>query len=777
MELNTNINPPGGGPMAYQLKEEEHKTTDKHNYSSPQFYHGALESIPIGGIANWSGNCSARQQIFSQYTAILLNYFNSLTIDNCRKSKVRLLPEFNYYRALKRVVHSAERTIRSTLLSAVKDLYTKKCSTSASLISFWCLISSIMLFRALLQTSLVLWLTQKTLQGGYYEKMTEAAVRPQRVAWGRMLPARGVGVGVKPGGALGAMGNRYGTKAMKTGIGRYAGAQPNLGAALGTGMGLGTGLPNGMGMGLGQGGKRVYGAGLGIQPGYGSLAGMGYQGVRPGASAAELGGPMMANLGHAVQDLKKEKSIALGPSYADRNIGHEMPNMRRGNILTASESQAETGFRPAVLPHGNLNPLVKASHRGPLIPLDKQSKGFGMGVPQGGERYDPTLLERRGTASRESTLAASGVRHQLPLVKDNIKSLSSASARVQGARDYDSSIQHNQQNPNCASNRDLLHALGINHHELLGSETQSTRGLLLQAQIGKDGKHLGSATPQAQEETTYQRPISPNQDGRDNIFSLQQGQGSRGQVADGQGVRELGLVAKDKNKPRIRGAVTVENHSRGSLNLQTQGTQRLGITLMEGQETEGFTADGQKSKHLSHAEHDATESKSLGIPGQTGRNDQATSYMGGAGNYLGASLGAGGYGAAAAAPGQGYGEGATGHLGPMAGNGYGYGNGYGDGLGAVQSYLMVLRPNQGSAKPSVQEAMLDKSREDMVTVATRILLSSSTSVLKVPKPPTNMELLQDMDLSKQLGATQDVLGEQAGKYDRGNAALGNGYKG
>lgn len=348
----------------------------------------------------------------------------------------------------------------------------------------------------------------------------------------------------------------------------------------------------------------------------------------PGASAAELGGPMMANLGHAVQDLKTEKSIALGPSYADRNIGPEMPNMRRGNILTASESQAETGFRPAALPHGNLNPLVKASHRGPLIPLDKQSKGFGMGVPQGGERYDPTLLERRGTASRESTLAARGVRHQLPLVKDNIKSLSSASARVQGARDYDSSIQHNQQKPNCASHRDLLHALGINHHELLGSETQSTRGLLLQAQLGKDGKHLGSATPQAQEETTYQRPISPNQDGRDNIFSLQQGQGSRGHVsavADGQGVRELGLVAKDKSKPRIHGAVTVENHSRGSLNLQTQGTQRLGITLMEGQEAERFTAEGQKSKHLSHAGHDATESESLGIPGQTGRNDQGTS--------------------------------------------------------------------------------------------------------------------------------------------------------
>eukprot|EP00064_Thunnus_orientalis_P019567 superscaffoldBa00004953_g19690 len=71
-----------------------------------------------------------------------------------------------------------------------------------------------MLVPALLQTSLILWLAQQTLQGG---------VKPQSVAWGRMLPARGVGIGVKPGGAS---------------------------------LGLGAGLPNGLGMGLGQGGKR-----------------------------------------------------------------------------------------------------------------------------------------------------------------------------------------------------------------------------------------------------------------------------------------------------------------------------------------------------------------------------------------------------------------------------------------------------------------------------------------------------------------------------------------
>ncbi|XP_015230259.1 PREDICTED: glycine-rich cell wall structural protein 1-like isoform X2 [Cyprinodon variegatus] len=157
-----------------------------------------------------------------------------------------------------------------------------------------------MLLRALLQTSLVLWLAKQTLQGG---------VRPQNVAYGRALPARGVGIGVKPGvtGALGAVGNRYGTKAMKTGIGRYPGAHLGVGgyrslglggrgglrpggygahggygASLGTGMGLGAGLSNGLGLGLGQGGKRAYGAGLGSLPGYGAYPGVGYQGVRPG---------------------------------------------------------------------------------------------------------------------------------------------------------------------------------------------------------------------------------------------------------------------------------------------------------------------------------------------------------------------------------------------------------------------------------------------------------------------------------------------------------------
>ncbi|XP_038140531.1 glycine-rich cell wall structural protein 1-like isoform X2 [Cyprinodon tularosa] len=123
-----------------------------------------------------------------------------------------------------------------------------------------------MLLRALLQTSLVLWLAKQTLQGG---------VRPQNVAYGRALPARGVGIGVKPGvtGALGAVGNRYVGRypGAHLGVGSYRslglggrgglrpggyGAHGGYGASLGTGMGLGAGLSNGLGLGLGQGGKR-----------------------------------------------------------------------------------------------------------------------------------------------------------------------------------------------------------------------------------------------------------------------------------------------------------------------------------------------------------------------------------------------------------------------------------------------------------------------------------------------------------------------------------------
>ncbi|XP_068584118.1 uncharacterized PE-PGRS family protein PE_PGRS46 [Cebidichthys violaceus] len=716
-----------------------------------------------------------------------------------------------------------------------------------------------MLVRALLQTSLVLWLAQQTLQGG---------VRPQSVSWGRVLPARGVGIGVKPGvaGALGALGSRYGAKAMKTGIGRYPGAQLGAGgyralglggraglrhggygaqgaygAALGTGMGMGTGLTNGLG--YGHGGRRVYGAGLGTLPGYGTLAGIGYPGARPGVSAADLGGPQMANLGQAVQDLKREKSRAIGPSYGDRTHGAEMPNMRRSDIPTDPHLQEYTGFSPAVLPHGreikNLDLSVKSSNLGPMTPLDKQSKGLGLAVSQaqGGQSYEPTLLERRGAANHGATLAAIGVRQQLPLVRDNTRSLGLASSQVQSARDYDSTIQLNQRAPNCGPTRDLSHLLGIGHQEHLGSETQRTQGLALQPHVGKDGKHLGISTPQAQRERTYQRPLSQTQDGRSNLFPLPQGQGTRSYLsaeAEGQGVKDLGLVAKDKSVPRIRGSFAVDR-SHGSLNLQAHGggshgpvipgasgTQSLGIASVEGHEAKSFTADGQKVKHLSHAERDVTESKALGIPGQTGRNDQATSYIGGPGNYLGASLGTGGYGPglgqgaylggaagkgkSAGALGQGYGEGATGYLGATAGNGFaGYGNGYSNGHGAGLGYPSEL--SDGAENKSGKREALGTGGYAGQGAYGALGTGLDTTGGKyggaqvpygnAPVIPTGLEgdggypyPAQQLNLGAegaktankygygaQLGATQDALGEQAGKYGEVNGALGNGYKG
>ncbi|XP_035037245.1 fibroin heavy chain isoform X2 [Hippoglossus stenolepis] len=612
-----------------------------------------------------------------------------------------------------------------------------------------------MLFRALLQTSLVLWLAQQTLQGG---------VKPQSVSWDRVLPARGVGVGVRPGvaGALGALGNRYGNKAMKAGIGRYPGAQLSLGgyrslgvggraglrqggygaqgaygANLGTGTGMGTGLTNGLGLGLGQGGKRVYGAGHGTLPGYGAMAGMGYPGARPGiglgyptgqrteeqipgVSAADLGGPELASLGQAMQDLMREKGrvLALLKGKGDKGLVPETP-VGGGSILGPTA--------PELLAGGvhSLEPLVKSSNLGSTNPFDKPSKNLGLAASQaqGRDSHEPTVLKRKITTGHGVTLAAGGVRQQLPLNQDNTRNPISASSQAQSAGDYDLLIQQNQRAPNCGSTRDLSEVSEINHREILGSER--TQGFLPQLHFGKGNKHLGHAAPQAQREKAYPLP----QD----------------------------------------------------------------------------------------------------LPG----------YIGGAGNYLGANLGPGGYGAglgqgaylggaagkhaAAAALGQGgypqgvpgYGDGATGLLG-AAGNGYGgdaakalaagYGNGYSDGYGAGLGYPAHLA--DGAENKAGKNKALSTGGYAGQPQGAYGAGAAQVPYGNAPVIPAGLEGeggypygAQSLSLSAegaktankygaaagygaqqtgygaQLGAAQGALGEQAGKYGGVNGALGNGYKG
>ncbi|XP_036945297.1 fibroin heavy chain isoform X6 [Acanthopagrus latus] len=711
-----------------------------------------------------------------------------------------------------------------------------------------------------------------------------SGVKPQSVSWGRVLPARGVGIGVKPGvaGALGALGSRYGAKAMKTGMGRYPGAQLGAGgyrvlglgsraglkpgaygtqgaygAHLGTGMGLGTGLTNGLGLSLGQGPKRAYGAGHGTLPGYGALAGLGYPGARPGiglgyaagqkakaqkpgASTADLGGPELARLGQTVQDLMREKSRALGPSYGkgDKTLGPEMAGMRRTNILgaTAPEAHAGIGFRPAVLTPGrevkSLDSKLKSSSLGRMTPFDKNSESLAVSQGEVGENYDSLVSLKRGTASHGATPVTGGVRQQLPL-EDNIRGLGHVPSPVQRAQDYDLSSQQNQWVKNCGSTRGLSDALGINRHEHLGPETQRGQGLVPQPHAGKDSKHLGHASPQTLPQT---------QDVRGNIFSPPQGQAARNYVsaiADRQGVKDLGLVAQDTSVPRIRGTIAVDNNGRGPLNLQVQGggnyapvipgtsgTQSLGVPSVEGQEAHGYTADGKKAKHLSHAEHEGTKSNPLTVPGQTGTNTHASSYGGGAG--LGASLGAGGYGAGlgqgaylggAAGKLGGYGDGATGYLGAVPGNGLGYGNGYSDGYGAGLGYPAELA-DVAENKAGKSEALSTGGYAGPVQGAYGALgagalgtgLESAGGKYgggapqvpygNAPVIPTGLEGdggypyspqqialgaegaktaskygagagygVQQTGYGAQLGAAHDALGEQAGKYGV------NGYKG
>ncbi|XP_051572397.1 uncharacterized protein LOC127451620 isoform X12 [Myxocyprinus asiaticus] len=163
-----------------------------------------------------------------------------------------------------------------------------------------------MLVRALLQTSLVLWLVQNTIQGG---------VRPQTGALGRMAPSRGAGILGARGYGVGKSGNTGGGRylggaafrptgirgPLKQGYGTLGYGAANLGTGLGASLGangLGTGTGYGLGNGLGaalgyQGGKlggRGYTSnGFGAQQGY---AAGGYPGA--GRGVVPRGGQPMS---------------------------------------------------------------------------------------------------------------------------------------------------------------------------------------------------------------------------------------------------------------------------------------------------------------------------------------------------------------------------------------------------------------------------------------------------------------------------------------------------
>ncbi|XP_042610768.1 glycine-rich cell wall structural protein 1.0 isoform X6 [Cyprinus carpio] len=147
-----------------------------------------------------------------------------------------------------------------------------------------------MLVRAILQTSLVLWLVQSTIQGG---------VRPQTGALGR-LASRGPGIGVKSGGPVaGILGVRgYGAgKPGKTGSGRYLGGAAYRPTAIRGGLKQGYGTLGGYG-GASNLGTGLGAAGLGLGTGYGLGNGLG---AALGYPAGKLGGRGYTSNGYGAQ--------------------------------------------------------------------------------------------------------------------------------------------------------------------------------------------------------------------------------------------------------------------------------------------------------------------------------------------------------------------------------------------------------------------------------------------------------------------------------------------
>ncbi|XP_051994896.1 fibroin heavy chain isoform X2 [Xyrauchen texanus] len=253
-----------------------------------------------------------------------------------------------------------------------------------------------MLVRALLQTSLVLWLVQNTIQGG---------VRPQTGALERMAQSRGAGI-------LGARGYGVG-KSGNTGAGRYLGGAAfrptgirgplkqgygtlgygaaNLGAGLGANLGangLGTGTGYGLGNGLGaafgyQGGKlggRGYTSnGFGAQQGY---AAGGY----PGAGRAD----MSMFTGVVPRGGQPMSQGERGNGYGHRGVPNGQGAITNGNLPPRCYHvgpEVSSGVRAQIKGYGPGAGMVNgqgAIRNGGILPsgqgTNPSKSGYGLGA-------------------------------------------------------------------------------------------------------------------------------------------------------------------------------------------------------------------------------------------------------------------------------------------------------------------------------------------------------------------------------------------------------------
>lgn len=329
----------------------------------------------------------------------------------------------------------------------------------------------------------------------------------------------------------------------------------------------------------------------------------------PGASVADLGGPEVASLGQALEDLKRKKSRAESHAYGthDRTAGPETPVERRTSVLGPTVPQIHARIEVR-----NLNPVLWGSSLRPTMPLINQNEPLGVGVSQipGGKRNKHDDFKVKGTTGLDATLAAAGIGRQLPVDKD-VRYL--GSPQVYGPRNP--FIPDKQNAEDCESAAEP-ESLGVNRFGLLGSETQRTQGLVPQLHMGKTGKYLGRINPPSQERTYH--PPSQGQDPGSRFFSTVQQQETRDSsfgLANRQDAERPG--AKDQIRPKIR------DRYFDPANRGVSTTQSLGIASAKNQEAKDVT-EGD-TKDFSQAKPRTRQSKVLHVPGQVGVNTQATS--------------------------------------------------------------------------------------------------------------------------------------------------------